>query len=129
MSPLATRGGVEVHVHLGRLLVEAKVDDVRLDVRGLEGDQLAGVNCNRALCRVGVRWLDSNPLAVKTRHGTDNERACRLGVQLTEDPVAPDDQLTRGEVEQHRRVDSVLLPTSGPIAYAAFCLGNPAPPQ
>ena len=59
-----TRSRLKVHVDIGWLLVEAKVDDVGLEVRCLEGDEVTCMNHNGALGGRRVRGLDSDSLAV-----------------------------------------------------------------
>ena len=82
----------------------------------LKGDELVGVDNDGLLAAGRVHRFDADFLAVGPGDLADAERTGSLWIQLAELAVAAGDELSGLEVEEHGRVDVVLLllPGSGP---------------
>ena len=104
------------------------VDIVRLEVRLLEGDEVACVHDERLSSGAGS-GLHGDTLTVNSGDALDSERTRALRIQLAKHTLSAHDQLSQRKVEQHGRVDLLLLLGSGCGAYAPFNLGYPFTPQ
>ena len=73
--------------------------------------------------------LHGDTLTVHAGDALDPERTRAFRIQLAKHSLSAHDQLSQRKVEQHGRVDLLLLLGSGCGAYAPLHLGYPFTPQ